>query len=171
MLSPQVRQQADRAIVFARLYATPEAYKGHTVILGGEIVRLWNVSDATWLEVVQMPLDAQDQPILTAQSNGRFIVHYASYLDPLIYSAGRVVTIAGRVVGTYRDTASEYRDTVPSLSGIEIYLWPQTAGIEFYPSVGLWWEWDPWYGGPWLWPRHRHLWWHRWPHHHHRRHR
>src|SRR5262249_17027871 len=50
VLSDQVRQQADQTVTFAQVHAKPEAYSGRTVILGGEIVRVWNVPGATWFD-------------------------------------------------------------------------------------------------------------------------
>jgi hypothetical protein len=52
VLSPHVRQQADRTLVFGHLSAMPETSIGRTVILGGEIVRLWNVPVVTFLDVI-----------------------------------------------------------------------------------------------------------------------
>jgi starvation-inducible outer membrane lipoprotein len=79
-----------------------------------------------------------------------------------------MITVAGRVLGAHTDTVEE-RDTVyPLLACVEIYLWPQATLSEVYPSVGLWWEWDPWYGDPWAWRPHHHHWW-RWRHHYHHR--
>jgi len=168
VMSAQVRQQADRMLAFGQLYAMPDAYIGRTVILGGYIIHIWNVPGMTFLDVLQRPLDAQDRPILVQQSAGRFIVRCDQYLDPLTYPAGSTITVAGRVLGTYTDTAGE-RDTVyPLLACAEIYFWPQVTLSEVYPPVGLWWEWDPWYGAPGVWrlshPHRRHQ-----PHPHHRR--
>ena len=59
-------------------------------------------------------------------------------------------------MGTHTDTGEE-RDTVsPLLACVEIYLWPQATLSEVYPSIWLWWEWDPWYGDPWVWRPHHH---------------
>jgi outer membrane lipoprotein len=172
VLSSQVRQYADRTITFEHVRAMPEASSGRTVILGGEIARVWNVPGATWIEVVHRPLDAQDQPILTARSEGHFVVRCDRYLNPLLYTAGRSVTVAGRVLGTHTDTVGERTEAVPLLACIEIYLWPPATVTEVHPSLEWWWEWDPWYWHPWYWhpwswrPHDRH--WRRW-HHHHRR--
>ena len=169
VLSPQVHQQADRTLTFGQLSAIPEASIGRTVMLGGEIVRIWNVPGVTVLDVLQRPLDAEDQPILTQPSEGRFIVRCDRYLNPLTYAAGRMVTVARRILGTHPETVEE-RDTVyPLLACVEIYLWPQATLSEVYPSIWLWRDWDPWYGDPWMWrPHHHRLW--RWRHHHpHRR--
>src|SRR5215475_14153690 len=123
VMSAQVRQQADRTLAFGQLYATPEAYTGRTVILGGYIVRIWNVPGVTFLDVLQRPLDADDRPILAQQSEGRFIIRCAQYLDPLTYSAGRMVTVAGRILGTYTDTEGERDIAYPLLASVELYLW------------------------------------------------
>lgn len=175
VLSPQVRQQADRTVSFGLLHAKPDAYIGRTVILGGEMFRIWNVPEATWFIVLQRPLDADDQPVVTGRSEGYFAVRCERYLNPLTYSAGRIITVAGRVVGTHTETVGDRAGVYPLISCLEVYLWPlPTMFIEVSPPVWLWWEWDPWYGDPW-WrpygPHHPHWWlWRRWrPHHRHRR--
>jgi len=172
VISSQVRQHADRTLAFEHVRAMPAASIGRAIILGGEIVRVWNVPGATWFDVMHRPLDAQDQPILTARSAGRFVVRCDRYLHPLLYTAGRVVTVAGRVLGTHTDTVGEPAEVLPLLACIEIYLWPQPTVTEVPASLWLWWEWDPWYWHPWYWhpwswrPHEHH--WRRW-HHRHRR--
>jgi outer membrane lipoprotein len=168
VMSAQVRQQADRTILFGHLRAMPEAYIGRSVILGGDIARVWNVPGATWLEVVHKPLDLEDRPVLTGPSEGRFVVRCDRYLNPLSYAAGRVVTVAGQILGSHTDTVGERVERYPLLGCSEIYLWPQATVTEVFPSLWLWWEWDPWYWHPWSWRPHQH---HgrRWRHHHHRR--
>jgi outer membrane lipoprotein len=98
-LSARVRQQAAQTLTFAQLHAKPETYVGRTVILGGEIVRVWNVPGATWFDVAHRPLNPEDQPMLTEPSAGHFVVRYDRYFNPLTYTAGRPVTVAGRVPG------------------------------------------------------------------------
>ncbi len=151
VLSDQVRQQAEQTLTFEQLYARPEAYVGRTVILGGEILRVWNVPEATWLDVVHRPLNPEDQPMLTERGAGHFVVRYDRYLNPLTYTAGRVVTVAGRVLGAYTDTVGERADVAPLLAGVELYLWPQATGSKGSPSLWLWWESDPWYWRPGSW--------------------
>lgn len=157
VLSTQVRQQADRTVSLAQVRAMPAAYLGRTIVVGGDIVRTSNVPGATWLEVLQKPLDSEDKPILTDQSEGVFMVRCDRYLDPLTYTAGRVVTVAGRVLGIHTEKVGERDDVYPLLSCVEIYLWPQALYFrEVYPDIWYWWEWDPWYGDPWSWRPHHH---------------
>ena len=147
VLSTQVRQQADRTVSLEQLRTRPETYLHRLVILGGEIVRIWNVPGATFLEVLEKPLNPEDQPMLTDPSAGRFIVHCDRYLNPLTYTAGRVVTVAGRVLGTRTEKVGEIANDSPMLSCVEIYLWPPTDDVpETAPSFWHWWEWSPGYG-------------------------
>jgi outer membrane lipoprotein len=172
VISAQVRQEADRTITLEQLRARPEAYMGRLVIMGGEIVRTTNVPGSTLLEVLQKPLDSTDRPLETDRSEGRFMVRCDRYLDPVTYTAGRVVTVAGRVLGTSAAKIGEIDYVYPLLACVEIYLWPETVYVTpLYPDVWYWWEGDPWYWDPWYWrlpPQHFRR---RWPHHrppHHR---
>ncbi len=161
VLSPQIRQEADRSTTFAQWRVQPEAYIGRLVIVGGDIVRTTHVPGALWLEVRQKPLDSQDTPLLTGQSEGHFIARCEQYLEPLVYTIGRAVTVAGRVLGTHTEKVGDADVVYPLLSCVEIYAWPLPVAVApRYPGLWYWWEWDPWYWDPWYWHYHRH-------HHHH----
>ncbi|MGE3536844.1 MAG: Slp family lipoprotein [Candidatus Tectimicrobiota bacterium] len=166
VLSERVRYEADRSLSFVQLRMQPDAYVGRLLILGGEIVRPTSMPGLTFLEVVQKPLDDDDRPLVTGPSEGRFMVRCERYLDPLVYTAGRTITLAGRVLGTHVEKIGATDVPYPLLSCVEIYAWgpPLYAG-PVYPHVWYWWEWDPWYWDPWYW--HHHHWRHRW----YRRHR
>ena len=152
VMSAQVRQEADRTITFEQLRVMPEIFIGRLVIVGGDILRTTNVPGATLLEVLHKPLDSEDRPLETDRSEGRFMVRCDRYLDPVTYTAGRVVTVAGRVLGTYTDKVGEIDYVYPLLACVEIYLRPQTVYISpIYPDAWYWWEWDPWYWDPWYW--------------------
>lgn len=151
VLSQQVRQSADRSLSLTQLRLSPQTSLNRTVILGGNLLRTWNAPEGTWLEVLQKPLDSEDRPLLTDQSEGRFMVRCDTFLDPATYAAGRSITVAGRVLGTHTDKVGESDYVYPLLSCLEIYLWPQTPSMTISPNVQLWWEWDPWYVDPWYW--------------------
>jgi len=130
----------------------PEVFIGRLVIVGGEILRTTNVPGATLLEVLHKPLDSADRPLEAERSEGRFTVRCDRYLDPVTYTAGRVVTVAGRVLGTSTDQVGEIGSVYPLLACVEIYLWPQRVYVSpLYPDAWYWWEWDPWYWDPWYW--------------------
>ena len=158
-VSEAVRRQADSAVSLAQLQANPEAYKGHTVILGGQILQARNVQEGTLLEVLHKPLDAYERPLLTDRTEGRFMVLCDGYLDPAVYARDRDITVAGRVLGTRLGQVGELEYTYPLISCLELHLWPQLVptppGYAPYP----WWYWDPWYWDPWYWRPYRRPFW------------
>lgn len=157
-ISDTMRREADRTLSFAQLRADPEAFRDHTVILGGEILRCDNMQEGTLLEILQKPLDGYEKPQLTDLTEGRFMARCADYLDPAVYKRGREITIAGRVLGARKGRIGEGEYTYPLISCLEVYLWPETVRplpYEPYP----WWYWDsPWFWTPYYYPwrgRHR----------------
>jgi len=71
-----------------QLRATPEAYTGQPVVFGGEIVRTQIRAHETRIAVLHKPLDTTGRPLVTDQSEGRFLVHCPTFLDPALYAPG-----------------------------------------------------------------------------------
>jgi len=168
-------------VSLTQLRATPETSIGQTVVFGGEIVRTQPLQDETLLEVLHKPLDASGQPLMTDQSEGRFLVRCAGFLDPAIYAPGREVTVTGRVEGARTEKIGEYDYRYPLIACEKLSLWPPRAyfGELVVASPWAWWDGDPWYETAWGWwhpssslwipshPRFHHHWFpHRGPHHH-----
>jgi len=116
-ISPQIRDSADRSIPYEKLSADPHAYAGRTVILGGEII-----------DVRQKELDLWGKPRRTNRSGGVFLVLHRAQLDPLIYAAGREITVAGEV------TRADKAGTGQDLSG---YLILRSRELKLWPSERL----------------------------------
>src|SRR5215510_11876625 len=107
LISETLRQQAQPSVSFAELRTNPEALKGRTVILGGEILQTTNLRDGTRIEVLQRPLSESETPKLTDTSGGRFMAFCKEYLDPAIYAQQRRITVAGQVLGTFSGKVGE----------------------------------------------------------------
>ena len=99
VVSKETRDMSGKGIQIPLLFNDPDAYKGDTVILGGDIVISQNTPEGTYIEVVQKPLDYRGRPVQTDRSQGRFLVLHEGFLDNTIYSRGRYVTVAGVVQG------------------------------------------------------------------------
>jgi outer membrane lipoprotein len=158
VISETLRQQAQPPVSFAELRTNPDALKGRTVILGGEILRTTNLRDGTRLEVLQRPLGESEVPKLTDTTGGRFMAFCKEYLDPAVYAERRRITVAGQVMGTYAGKVGEVDYTYPLISCEETHLFP-TASAELrryatYP----WWHGDP-YVYPWTIGRYPHAFW------------
>ena len=147
IISESVRQQAQPPLSFAELRTNPEALKGRTVILGGEILQTTNLREGTRVEILQRPLGESETPKLTDNTGGRFMAFCKDYLDPAVYAERRRITVAGQVLGSYTGKVGEVDYTYPLVSCEETHLFPTvSAELRRYASYPWW------YGGPYFYP-------------------
>ena len=123
VLSTSVVQEADDKVTFTDLQKQPDRHQGALVILGGQIIETVVKESETRVQVLQLPLGAQQRPDNTASSQGRFIVIFKRFADPLIYEKGRKITVAGVVQGGQEIMLNDRPHTVPVLLERETYLW------------------------------------------------
>lgn len=110
------------------------------VLWGGVVINTENLSDATQIEVMGYPLDRRQRPMTNREAEGRFLVRYEGYLEPVDYAAGRSVTVLGTLSGVITGAvgAAEYR--YPLVQSDEIHLWRQIApagNTGFMFGVGI----------------------------------
>jgi outer membrane lipoprotein len=90
--------------------------------------------------VLQYPLGFRNKPSVDSGSEGRFIVEAPGFLDPVVYSAGRQVTVAGIVDGKEVLPLGEINYAYPVVMSREIYLWPVDDAYylpQFYIGIGI----------------------------------
>jgi len=143
-LSKEVMRQVDETLTYQRVQKNPQDFLGKTVLWGGVIVKTTNRQDETILEIRQSELDMEKRPKNVDSSAGRFIVHHAGFLDPVIYKEGREITIAGEIAGKEALPLEGIQYTYPVILAKEIHLWEKIDPRSYpYPY------WDyPSYWGP-----------------------
>ncbi|MCA9422609.1 MAG: Slp family lipoprotein, partial [Nitrospira sp.] len=63
---PEILQnQIDPTLRFSDVIQHPEAYQGKMLMLGGEVLSAKRLAEGTRLEVLQIPLDEYQRPVLT----------------------------------------------------------------------------------------------------------
>ena len=135
VISKEVLKEIDKNATFAQVVKEPDAYKGKTVLFGGDIIGTKNFADKSQVVVLQHPLDSRDRPVAGDVSEGRFIVTTPGFLDPAIYSPGRKITVAGKVVGKEKRPMGEIEYTYALIERREIYLWPAETPASTQPRV------------------------------------
>lgn len=151
-IPPSVLKGVEREITFEILRQDPEAYRGKVVILGGNIIETRVLKDGTEIEVLQRPLNYDDQPSETGASAGRFIILHKEFLDPVIFKAGRPITVIGEVAGKQTRPLGERDYMYPVISARQVYLWRRVEPYYYrysYPPPYYWepyWCWDPYWG-------------------------
>jgi len=128
----------------------PEQQRAAAVRWGGAIASVENRRDATWIEIVEQPLDAYGQPQETDKSEGRFLARVDDFLDPAIFAPKLLVTVAGTLAGNNTRSIGEHPYTYPVVHVEHVYLWPPPSKATHYHYYRSPYWYDPWY------PRGRH---------------
>lgn len=140
VISQDVLKDVDRDLPFQVVLRNPDGFKGKTILLGGKIIETTPLPDKTRMMVLQYPLGFRNKPSIDAGSEGRFIVEAHGFLDPVVYSAGRQVTVAGILAGKEVLPLGEINYTYPVVVSRELYLWPIDDPYylpQFYIGIGI----------------------------------
>ncbi len=144
VISQGALKEIDQTLRFEQLLENPEAHKGKTVLLGGNIIQTENFSDRTLIVVLQRPLGFRKKPTAEDVSRGRFIVYALGFLDPAIYCRGRKITVVGSVMGREMRPLGKIEYSYPVIEKKELYLWPaeehSVTGprVHFGVGIGIW---------------------------------
>ena len=145
--------QALPVMGFAEIVATADQYYGRTLTLGGSVLEVVNGKAQTRIDALQMPLGLGQKPTHRDRSQGRLILMCHGFLDPEIYTKGRLVTVSGTLLGSSVSEGSQEPYPYLRIQVNELHLWP----IEKPKPPEPYW-WDPfWYPFPFWW-RHPHHW-------------
>ena len=135
-LEPQI----DNAVTFNQIVESPDSYRGKVVVLGGEILKAKALKGGTQLEVLQLPLDSDQEPVTDRmESRGRFLAVQKEFLDPATIAEGTRVTVVGEVTGSMVDKMDEADYRFPTLDVKHLHRWDAKRAEERSPQ-GPWWN-------------------------------
>lgn len=124
VIPPELDQHIDRSVSFPQLLSTTDSYKGHTVLLGGEILAARRMEQGTQLEILQLPVNDDAPPAeRRSDSQGRFLAVTRDGPDPASLPPGTRVTVIGDVTGdvVQRLDDSDYR--YPTVEVRHLHVW------------------------------------------------
>jgi outer membrane lipoprotein len=138
-------------ITFAQVKATPESFKGQSVVFGGEVLTARRLKDGTRIEILQLPLDRSSRPGTNlTQSQGRFMAIHRDFLDPATLPYGTSVTVTGEVTGSITMPLDESDYTYPVIDIKNLQVWAgfddSVPRMRPYYGPGPYWGpyWRPW---------------------------
>ena len=154
----EIRQELSNAPSVAQLRNNPGAYIAQRVRWGGMILKTENKQNTSWLTVIAYPLSDSGVPLASARSPGRFIAIVNEFLDPLVFSRDRFITVKGDFFKTATLMVGEYPYLYPLIEVDHYYIWPEKQE-PYYADYPPYWGYDPWYypGYPWRYPHRHHL--------------
>ncbi|MCC6345697.1 MAG: Slp family lipoprotein [Nitrospirales bacterium] len=138
VISPDSRDAADRSLPSRAFFADPDAYRGKVVILGGTVITTTTTKEGTFIEVLEQPLDSRERPGNGRDASlGRFIAFYPAYLDPAVYTQGKLVTVAGEVMGSKTGLIGEMEYRYPLVRSREIHLFRPSGPSPVHLGIGI----------------------------------
>ncbi|MEK6586858.1 MAG: Slp family lipoprotein [Nitrospirota bacterium] len=144
----------ERAVMFHEVVAAPDSYQGKVVVFGGEVLKAKRLKEGTQIELLQLPLDRGERPILNRQqSQGRFLAIQQEFLDPATIVEGgkdddcrRTVQVKGRTPRRCRiSIPGVNRETSASMASAIGRRCSTAASIldrgRWWDRNGSWWGW------------------------------
>jgi outer membrane lipoprotein len=132
MVVPEnLQNQIDHTLTFSQLLQDPEAHKGKTVVLGGKVLSAKRLTGGTQLEVLQLPLDPSQRPIVArTDSLGRFLAVETDFLDPAIFPADIPVTLVAKVTGMTTAKLDDETYDYPTVAIQHLHVWEAPSLAE-----------------------------------------
>ena len=127
----------DRSLTYRELRSDPDRYRGTWVMLAGVIVGARNTTEGTFIEVLQKPMGRRGQPLDTDDTEGRFMISAAEFLDTAVYHGGRLITVVGEAAGAKVQQLGELPYRYPLVRAKELHLWEPGSGPQFVFGVGV----------------------------------
>lgn len=137
VISDQSRKLINTEASFKTIKESPDGYIGKNIMVGGRLADTRNSADGAQLEIVQFDLTSQSYPEETFISYGRFLATNSSYMDPLIFRRGMLITLVGELKGKKTQRLDDMDYSYPLISLREWYLWPGSGperGCNTYPT-------------------------------------
>jgi outer membrane lipoprotein len=146
-IPPQISEEPANAPTLAQVRENPDTFRDSLVRWGGVILNTENRDGSSWITIVALPLDSSGKPTGRDSSLGRFIAVIDDFVEPLVYSKDRRITVSGNITGMHTAKVGDYPYDHPLVQTDLHYLWPKTVAVpaNYYPYPYYWPGYYPWY--------------------------
>ncbi len=124
---PETLQETiEPTLTFSEVLDDPTVHQGKIVLLGGEVLSAKRLAEGTRLEILHLPLDRSQEPVLDrTTSRGRFLALESAFLDPATLPANTRVTVVGEITGVTQANLDEMEYRYPTLKVQHLHVWPE----------------------------------------------
>jgi outer membrane lipoprotein len=131
-------------VTFNSVINGSETSQGSLARWGGEIVNVENKKEYSEIEVLHYPSNSFGKPRSTLNSEGRFKVRVAGFIDPLVFEKGRLITFLGEIGEPAKGIIGEQTYVYPLLLANGYYMWKETEEYEvsgfYYSPLSPYWS-------------------------------
>jgi outer membrane lipoprotein len=148
-----IMRRADEGITVEDVQRSPDRYMDRLVLWGGVITETTSEKNESLIKVLRTDLGTDKEPKNLRAAEGRFIVKVRGFLDPVVYRAGRLITVAGEITGIQDLPLSNTQYAYPVVRSKEIHLWENgeyygTRPPSFWYDPNWWQRYPFWYTYP-----------------------
>lgn len=104
--------------------------EGRKARWAGVIASVKNLSELTKIEVVYFDAKKTGRPNLTENTEGRFILYYPGFLDPMVYKKGKSITVLGETGKAEAGKIGEHPYIFPTLQASYVHLWKTIHEVD-----------------------------------------
>ena len=133
-------QGVDESLTPAQVLDLAGQVSGQTVLWGGSILDVQNLTEYTQLEVLAFPLHSSQRPLHKLQPSGRFLLRQQGFLEPAVYRVGKSITALGEIAGIEEGKVGEASYRYPIVNTRQIQLWSKkqpTSQSSFHFGIGI----------------------------------
>ena len=134
-------QQVTLKLSPQQLLENPSTHIGKTILWGGTILQMHNLTEYTQIEILAYPLGSYQRPLTDQSPQGRFLIQHKGYLEPAVYEQGRQLTVMGKLHKTESGQVGEHRYNYPVIQSEKLHLWPvkneSSSRIQFGIGIGI----------------------------------
>jgi outer membrane lipoprotein len=137
-------KEVNPSLSFQEVQRNADAYRGTTMLLGGDIVEARLLPDGQFeIKVREKKLDAQDVPIIEPESKGMFLVLTSRPENPDEFRPRRRISLIGEVLGVRHLKVAGIDYPFILLKAKAYRLWPAPEEIRARPIIYFPWEVTP----------------------------
>jgi outer membrane lipoprotein len=131
---------------------------GSSVRWGGVIVGSSAKDNQSCLEILSHDLDKYLRPKLEDSTAGRFMACQPGFLDPMVFTSGREITVTGKIQNIKVQKVEDFDYRYPVLAVDDLVLWQKRKVVMRYsgyagpfndPFYGPWYGRRGYWGGGW----------------------
>lgn len=150
VISQETLREVKPHITMEMVQMNPENYMGKKVLWGGTILTTENLPEKTRIEVFETELGPSNVPT-GENSRGRFIIEANGFLDPIIYSSDKSITVAGTIKEISKERIGSMNYPYPVVIPIEMKVIDDEEVEERFPSTMPPWWYYPYYDPAYHW--------------------
>ena len=149
-IPPEIKQPLEGSPGVGQVRGHVDDYLSQKVRWGGIILQTENKHNASELTIIALPLNEDGKPQHSDHSPGRFIAVVDEFVEPLVYSPEREITVTGTVLRAETRKVGEFPYEYPVVQVEYYHLWPPKTEPVYvdYPPYPWY---DPFYS-PWHYP-------------------